>query len=101
MFRDTTYIEHFIHGDYGFTVRHYWDNKFRKHDQIIRPEKSDVENIYVYNNKDDLIEVIHVEPGLPETSMIILYKYDILDRIIEKETYYGKELGSKEITVYD
>lgn len=98
---DTTFIDHYIRGEFAFTARQYRDSQYRKHDQIIRPELSEVENIYVYNDKEDLISIIRVEAGDSKVVQTVNYKYDSLGRVIDKETYSGNELWSKEITVYE
>lgn len=103
---DTIFIDQEINGKYGFTSREFWVNKFRKQSQIVKPELSEVMNIYVHNENGDLIEIERYENGIfVYTTMSIQYKYDSQERIILKEIFYGgedeKKLGSTEITIYD
>jgi len=103
---DTIFTDHIINGEYGFTTREFWESETRKHDQIIKPELSKVLNVYVHNERKDLIRIERFESGkFVETTMSINYEYDKNDRMILKDTYYGdginKTIGSKEITIYN
>lgn len=101
---DTSYIDQIINGKYGFTLRAFRDSLNRKHSQVIKPKKSHIENIYVYNSKADLTQIIRIEKDiLIEKSMTIEYEYDKQGRVTNKRTYYGDEmiLGSREVRVYE
>lgn len=104
--KDTLYVDQIIDGEYGFTSREFWETKRRKQSQIIKPELSEVMNIFVHNENGDLTAIERYENGeFIEKTISIEYEYDSKGRIISKKTYYGrgdkKELGSTEITIYD
>jgi hypothetical protein len=100
---DTSFMEQVINNKSAFISREYRDSQNRKHSQIVAPEKSAVENIYMYNERNDLIEIVRIEDDKSETTMKVKYKYDINDRVVDIETYFGEgdTLGSKEITIYE
>lgn len=103
---DTVYIDEIINGKYGFTSMEFWETKFRKQSQIVKPEFSNVINTFVYNEIGDLVEIERYENGnFVRKTMSINYNYDSQNRIVLKETFYGeadeRKLGSTEITIYD
>lgn len=100
---DTTFMEQIINNHYAFTSREYRDTLNRKHSQIVSPELSGIENIYTYNDQNDLIQITRQEDGITQITLRDKYEYDVKGRVILKETYYGEEndIGRKEITIYE
>lgn len=100
---DTTFMEQIINGVSAFIAREYVDNQNRKHRQIIRPELSPVENIFVYNERGHEIQIIRNENSMVQISTTTDYIYDTEGRVIEKTIYWGdrEEISIKEITVYE
>lgn len=98
---DTTYIEHFISGRYGFTEREFWESLKKKHRQIIKPEMGDVLHIFVYNEYGDVVEIERYEKGKYSGKSRTNYEYDANNKIITKDIYdRNMELSSKKITIY-
>ena len=101
---DTTYIEEFINGQYGFTVKEYFESKQKKVSQIVLPEVSAVRNSVLYDEKGNETAFIRTDGDAPEeTTMAFVYEYDGAGRVAQRRTYWGLEhhLSSIEIRLYD
>jgi hypothetical protein len=98
---DTLFIEEIFNGNKSFISREFWETKTRKHSQIIKPVMDSVLNILIHNENGDLIGIDRYEDGnFFGRTMSIDYEYDAQGRIVSKKTYYEKDIGHIEITIY-
>lgn len=103
---DTTYVAHYGNDKYWFTSIEVWETPYRNHTRIVKPDLSDIVNVYIYNEKGDQIRIEKYEKGsLVGTSMETEYRYDEKDRIVFKQVKIGSGNDSTilttEVTIYN
>lgn len=72
----------------------------------MKPDLSEIVNVYIYNEKGDQIRIEKYEKGsLVGTSMETEYRYDEKDRIVFKQVKIGSGNDSTilttEVTIYN
>lgn len=100
---DTSYIDEYINGEYGFTVREIKQSETIKIVQIVKPELSGIINTFYYDELGNELKYVKTENGKTEDTMSFQYTFDQFKRILKKETFIEPEhtLMSTEIRIYE
>lgn len=100
---DTTHIDEYFNGEYGFTVREIKQSEKIKIVQIIKPELSEIINAFHYDELGNELKYVKTENGNTEETMSFQYTFDQFNRILRKETFIEPEhtLMSTEIRIYE
>jgi hypothetical protein len=75
---DTTFIEDYLDDEYMLTFIRYRDkiDSAIFIEQIVLPEKSEIINKFRYDQKSNLVDIVHIENGVEEIDGYTKYNYD-------------------------